>query len=201
MFHYQDLSIMIHPEVYDPAEDTFLLVEAIEVKPKTDVFEIGTGCGIIALVCAKKGANVVCSDINPYAIETTKKNIENNIHLLKGSIDVRKGSMFKVLNKGEKFDIIIFNPPYLPTYAEEKLGGWFDIAVDGGRDGFKLIKPFLKGLSRHLKKNGLGYFISTSFADQKKLQKIIIDFDLRSNRIMRQSIGEEEIYIYEVKIK
>jgi len=192
---------MIHPEVYDPAEDTFLLVEAIEVKPKTDVFEIGTGCGIIALVCAKKGANVVCSDINPYAIETTKKNIENNIHLLKGSIDVRKGSMFKVLNKGEKFDIIIFNPPYLPTYAEEKLGGWFDIAVDGGRDGFKLIKPFLKGLSRHLKKNGLGYFISTSFADQKKLQKIIIDFDLRSNRIMRQSIGEEEIYIYEVKIK
>ncbi len=190
---------MIHPEVYDPAEDTFLLLDAIEVHNGDSIFEIGTGCGIIALVCAKKGANVVCSDINPYAVEITKKNIHNNIHLLKGNIDVRRGNMFKVLEKEEKFDIIIFNPPYLPTSSEEKIGGWFDIAVDGGRDGFKLIKLFLKGLSRYLKEDGRGYFISTSFADQKKLESIIKSFKLKSKRIVSQSMGEEELYIYEVK--
>ena len=46
--------------------------ESIKIKSYEKVFEIGTGCGLIALECARLGANVVCSDINPYAIELEK---------------------------------------------------------------------------------------------------------------------------------
>ncbi len=199
-FHYQDLLITLHPEVYDPAEDTFLLLETIDVKPSETVFEIGTGCGIIALVCAKKGAYVICSDVNPYAVSLTKKNIKQNQSKLKGGIEVRYGDMFSVLQPEERFDVIIFNPPYLPTSREEKTGGWFDIAVDGGIDGFKLVKPFLRGISMHLKINGRGYFVSTSLVDQWKLENLIKKQGLTYKRIATQYMGEEDLYIYQVKI-
>ncbi|MCK4995751.1 MAG: hypothetical protein KAR55_02585, partial [Thermoplasmatales archaeon] len=61
-FHYKSLLIETHSEVYDPAEDTYLLLDAIDIKKNDSVLEIGTGCGIIALECARIGANVICTD-------------------------------------------------------------------------------------------------------------------------------------------
>jgi len=142
-FHYNDLVIILHPEVYDPAEDTFLLIEAINVAKDDTVLEIGTGCGLIALECARHGANVICTDINPYAIDIAKQNYFKNKYLIKGSFEVRNGDLFSAVKKDEVFDIIIFNPPYLPTHKKDLVGGhgWFDIATNGGIDGIK-IKSF-----------------------------------------------------------
>jgi len=131
LFHYNDLTISLHPEVYDPAEDSFLLLESITVSPTDSILELGTGCGLIALACASQGANVVCSDINPYAVQLTRQNIEQNRHLIKGIIEVRQGDLFSVLKKQERFNVIVFNPPYLPTKKNERTGGWFDIATNG----------------------------------------------------------------------
>jgi len=94
-------------------------LESIQINYDDSVFEIGTGCGLIALECAKLGAKVICSDINPYAIKIVKENYHVNKSKLKGSIDVRYGDLFTVLNKNEIFDIIIFNPPYLPIDKNE----------------------------------------------------------------------------------
>jgi len=77
-FHFNDLIIKLHPEVYDPAEDTFLLIEAINVAKGDCVLDIGTGCGLIALECARLGANVICTDINPYAVKLAKNNYLKN---------------------------------------------------------------------------------------------------------------------------
>ncbi len=73
-FTFKDLTIELHPEVYEPAEDTFLLVDSIVVSEGDSVFEVGSGSGLIALYCASLGANVVCCDINPFAVELIKKN-------------------------------------------------------------------------------------------------------------------------------
>ena len=107
-FNFKGLEIHLHPEVYDPAEDTFLLIDSIDIKPKDSVFEIGTGCGIISLYCASLGANVICSDTNPFAVELVKKNVLVNKSLLNGSLEVRLGSLFDVLSFDDKFDKIIF---------------------------------------------------------------------------------------------
>ena len=68
-FIFKNLTIELHPEVYEPAEDTFLLVDSIDISKGDSVFELGSGSGLIALYCASLGANVVCSDINPFSIE------------------------------------------------------------------------------------------------------------------------------------
>lgn len=84
VFHYKDLTIELHPEIYDPSEDTFLLTGAFNVVEGDSVLEIGTGCGLIALECAHLGANVVCSDINPYAVDLAIRNYMKNNSLIKG---------------------------------------------------------------------------------------------------------------------
>jgi len=74
IINFNELLILINSEVYDPAEDTFQLIEAIDIKKDYKVFEIGTGCGIIALECAKREADVISSDINPNAVKLAKYN-------------------------------------------------------------------------------------------------------------------------------
>lgn len=202
-FHYENLTITLHPEVYEPAEDTYFLLEAIQIKKHDTVFEIGTGCGIIALACGCKGAHVVCSDVNPYAVNITKQNVEHNSHHIKGTIDVRYGDMFEVIKPNEVFDIIVFNPPYLPLKPQDCIGGtgWLDIATNGGVDGLELIRKFIDGLPQHLRKNGHGYFIYSSFSNKRKLEKYLSSKNLTFQVVLSRWLGEEKIDIYRVKYR
>jgi len=196
-FSYNGLTIHLHPEVYEPAEDTFLMLEAISVKQNDKVFEIGTGCGIIALSCAQKGADVVCSDINPYAVELTKKNYEVNKKLIKGSFEVRKGNLFTVVEKDEKFDVIIFNPPYLPTTQDELVGGsgWFDVATDGGKNGLDVTLRFLDEVKNHLEGNRESFFVFSSLSNEELLRDCIKKNGLRARVIRKCRFYDEEIRI------
>ena len=200
-FYYQKLKINLNKEVYEPAEDTFLLLESINIKPNDEVLEIGTGSGIIALSCAMKGANVICSDINPYAIEITKQNYNENKHLLKGSFEIRQGNLFSVIKSDEKFDIIIFNPPYLPTKKDEKIGGneWLDIAVNGGKTGLKNTNNFLKQLPNYLKNNAKAYFIYSSLSDKSLMITFLKNFE--SKIVKSMSFTDETLHVYMLKLK
>ena len=142
-FHYKNLYINLDTNVYNPAEDTFLLLDSLKYTSKDKILEIGTGCGIIALSCATKGANVIATDINPIALKLTSQNIKQNHHLLKGTIHLLRGNLFDMLKHNQYFDIIIFNPPYLPTTTKERLKGGINAAYDGGHTGTSIINtPF-----------------------------------------------------------
>ena len=197
-FHFKGLIIDFHPEVYEPAEDTFQLIESVEVKEGDTVLEIGTGCGIVALECARIGAEVICSDLNPHAVKLAKRNYLTNKSSLKGSVEIRQGDLFSVLNKDERFDVVIFNPPYLPTQPEDRIGGtgWFDIATDGGVDGLELTKRFIDGLSKHLKKTGHAYFVFSSLSNRKRLDEHIFNAGLKSEIILSRLFDDEQIDVY-----
>ncbi|KYK33883.1 MAG: hypothetical protein AYK22_05955 [Thermoplasmatales archaeon SG8-52-3] len=197
-FQFNELTLEIHPEVYDPAEDSFLLINAISIKKSDAVLEIGAGCGLIALECARIGSNVVCTDINPYSVELTKRNYMRNKNLIKGNFEVRKGDLFKPIRKNEVFDVIIFNPPYLPTNKNEMVGGlgWFDIATNGGVNGIKITSRFIKQLSKHLNKNGRAYFIFSSQSNHKTLETIIKNNNFNYKVIMKSRFEEETIFVY-----
>ena len=197
-FCYKDLIIETHPEVYNPAEDTFLMLDAIEIKNNDSVLEVGTGCGIIALECARRGANVICTDINPFAVELVKKNYFMNQEILNGNFEVRIGDLFSSILSYETFDKIIFNPPYLPTRKKDltKGSGWFDVSTNGGRSGLKVTKRFIEGLPSFLKNDGRAYFIFSSLANKNELESTIKKNQLNSNIILSQKFDDETLSVY-----
>jgi len=198
MFHYGDLAIALHPEVYDPAEDSYLLLESITVDPKDSILELGTGCGLLALACACQGAQVLCTDINPFAVQLTRQNIKRNHRLLKGTVEIRQGDLFSVLKTNERFTVILFNPPYLPTKKNDKTGGWFDTATDGGSTGLKLTTRFLHGLHKHLQPNGCAYFIFSSLSNRSKLEQVLKNERLSATIIASHRYDGEDLDVYRV---
>jgi release factor glutamine methyltransferase len=198
LFHYNHLSIELHPWVYDPAEDSFLLLESIQVTSNDMVLELGTGCGLIALACAQQGAHVICTDINPYAVELTTKNIQQNRHLLKGPIEVRQGNLFSAVQRNERFDIILFNPPYLPTKPNDRTNEWLDIATDGGPTGLHLTQRYLRGLHRHLQPNGCAFFIFSSLSNRSLLEHYLQTARLAHRIVTTHRYEGEDLDVYRV---
>jgi release factor glutamine methyltransferase len=197
-FRYLDCVIETHPEVYDPAEDSFLLVEEIPVTSQDTVLELGTGCGLFSLAAALKGAKVVCTDVNPYAVQLARRNNEQNHHRLKGTFEVRQGDLFFPISGKERFSVIVFNPPYLPTTKKEKHGSWLDVATDGGADGLQLTKRFLHDLKIHLLKKGHAYFIFSTLSPRSKLEKYLKKEAYSYDIIARRKFEGEELHLYRV---
>ncbi len=145
MIHYRNAVIKTNPSVYEPSEDSFLLADAAlsEIKDSERLLEVGCGSGIVSAVLkANTGAKIAGIDINPDAAKCTKEN----------GIDTIRGDLLSCI-KG-KFDMIIFNPPYLPTSEEERTGGWLNTALDGGYDGRRVIYRFLEESGRCLAGKG-----------------------------------------------
>lgn len=114
---YRGLRIKLHPpQVYEPAEDTFLLSENLAVKEGGDIaLDMGTGTGIIALLMARKARWVLGVDINPIAVELAKENARINGIT---NVEFRLSDLFD--NVSGKFDVITFNAPYLPASLKSR---------------------------------------------------------------------------------
>ncbi|MGB9756694.1 MAG: HemK2/MTQ2 family protein methyltransferase, partial [Candidatus Bathyarchaeales archaeon] len=94
---------------------------------------------------------VVAVDINPYAVCCAKENAKLN-HVMDKMFFIR-GDLFASFRIGEKFDLILFNAPYLPT-KYGKADFWIERAWAGGFGGREVIDRFISEAPRHLKHNG-----------------------------------------------
>lgn len=181
--HYKNTRIKIHPSVYEPCEDSFLLAQAAlsEIKGSESVLEVGCGSGIISAVIKNNTyARVTGIDINPYAAACTRDNgVEAIIGDLLGCI------------RG-KFDIIIFNPPYLPTNDNERTNDWINIALDGGNDGRKVIDRFLEEAGSYLVKDGKILMLVSSFTgiEEVKSRMESLGYDVEEKNRSRYSFEE-----------
>lgn len=154
------LNLWIFDSVYEPAEDSYLLAKYVEkyAKGKT-ILDVGTGCGIQAIIAAKNGAKkVVGIDKNPDAIENARLNAKQN----NANCEFFLSDLFSNVN--EKFDLIIFNPPYLPTTHEEKIKGPLNLAFDGGVTGRETLELFLKQYKNYLNENGFALVLESSLS-------------------------------------
>jgi release factor glutamine methyltransferase len=161
LLRYKNTEIRVSKDVYEPSEDSFLLAEAAlsEIEGSERVLEVGCGSGMIAAVIkANTKAEIVGIDINPHAARCTKAN----------GIEAIRGDILSCI-KGE-FDIIIFNPPYLPTHKEERTGDWINVALDGGHDGRRIIHEFLNQAAGHLAKSGRILMVLSSLTGTKEVE-------------------------------
>lgn len=155
VIEYRNARINLAEQVYEPAEDSYLLADAaLEfVKDGMKILEIGAGSGFVsAVVKAGRNVELIATEISPLAARCAKSN----------GVDVVRTDMFAGLKARQQFDIIIFNPPYLPTAEDEKVPGWLNYAFDGGIDGRKDIKPFMEQVGHYLKSEGLFLLLVSS---------------------------------------
>jgi len=137
--------------VYEPAEDSFMFAEHLQVNDEARVLDMGTGTGILGIVAAKKAREVLSVDLNPYAIRCSKRNAQIN-----GTIDKMyfvQGDLFMPLGETAKFDLILFNAPYLPSEPSESQS-WIEHAWAGGPTGRKVIDRFITEALVHLEQSG-----------------------------------------------
>ena len=155
-----DFTINTHENVYIPAEDSYLLAENLEIEYGKSVLEIGTGSGIVAMYASKLTDKVTATDINFDAIMLAESNFkENNID----NIELLFGNLFEPV-KDSKFDVILFNTPYLPTEEGEVLEDNLNYAFDGGLNGRKVIDLFLNEVKNHLNDGGIVQLIQSSLS-------------------------------------
>ena len=155
MNRVEKVSIKSFEGVYEPAEDSWLMVEHLPPL-KGSVLEIGCGTGIISINLAKGENQVTAVDINPKAIEATKFNSKKN----NANIETIEGDMFSKL-KNRKFDIIVCNPPYLPP-TDEYDDPDLSLAVEGGPTGTEFTLKFLSEAALYLNLKGSIYMILSS---------------------------------------
>ena len=164
-----DFIINTDENVYVPAEDSYLLAENLEIKEGQSVLEIGTGSGIVAMYASRLTDKITVSDINFDACELARKNFEaNNIE----NIEILFGNMFEPV-ENRKFDVILFNTPYLPTEDDEVIDDTINYAFDGGLNGRKVIDLFLNEVGNHLNDGGIVQMIQSSLSgNEETLEKL-----------------------------
>ena len=186
----EGIKLKLHPEVYEPAEDSILLLKnLVDVRDK-EVLEIGVGTGLISIACAKKGAKrVVGVDINPYAVELAKENAKlNNVN-----ITFFKSDLFENVNG--KFDIILFNPPYLPTSEDDKIESYLNYAFDGGKNGREILDRFIDNLPKYLKKGGVAQILQSSLTGEKETINKLKSLGFKVEISARLKVPFEELMV------
>lgn len=184
--------LVVFDKVYEPSDDSFLLTESIEKKQVQKALDLGTGSGIQGINAALLGAKkIVSTDISETALDNAKENAKAI-----GLIDLfefRKGSLFSCIENKEKFDLIIFNPPYV----ESKEIKYRDL--DGGKKGREILDLFLKGFKKHLEKEGSAFFLQSTLNGIKETERILEKQGLKFEEMGRKKLFFEELVVFRVR--
>ncbi len=160
------LKIDVFPEVYPPAEDTFLLLDSIDTWPEDYAVEVGTGTGYVALHLCQSVDRVIAIDSQYAAVRNTMSNARNNS--LEHKVSVIQSDLLTAIDPREKFSIIAFNPPYLP---KEDSGTSLDHALIGGEIGIETTERFIRNAVEYLQPEGRIYIVVSSLENIEKIKQ------------------------------
>ena len=193
--------------IYKPAEDSYLLEDCLKekipslIKENRDLkfLEIGCGSGVLlnaALNSGIKKENILGVDINPDAVAHCSKLGFNSLvsdlfEAFKGGVSVRARRRSRQVPL--KFDVIVFNPPYLPEDKREPEDS--KRATTGGKKGNEVIIKFLEQVKNHLEKEGRIFLITSSLAEGIDFEK----FGFKTEEISSRKMFFERIVVWEVR--
>jgi release factor glutamine methyltransferase len=166
---FLDLDFEVSRDTLIPKVDTELFVVAVlgelersPLPPEPHVLELCAGSGCMAISLAKRlpGSRVVATDISPGAISVARRNVAR--HGVGDRVILGQGDMWEPvasLAEGRPFDLIVSNPPYIPTENIPGMGRHVAeheplLALDGGADGLDPHRRILDGAADHLATGG-----------------------------------------------
>ncbi|MFB6095824.1 MAG: HemK2/MTQ2 family protein methyltransferase [Haloferacaceae archaeon] len=175
----------VETAVYQPAEDSALLAEAALEHARGRALEVGTGSGWVAeRVAVETDCSVVASDVNPHACRQARAR----------GITVVRGNLVDPFRAGA-FDIVLFNPPYLPTDPDNEWGDWMEAALSGGETGRALIEPFLADVGRVLAPGGQVLLLVSSLTGYEAVLELVAAAGLDHEPVREESFPFETLTV------
>jgi len=182
--------------VYLPQEDSHLLGKEVKryisriknkkQKEKLKILDMGSGSGIQAQTCLKSGIkreNILAVDVDKEAVKFLKSKNIKAIH----------SDLFSKVRS--KFDLIVFNPPYLPEHKYDK-----EKDTTGGKKGYETILRFLKQARSHLNKKGIILLLFSSLSDPNFILEFALKRGYKANKLSEESLFFEKLFVYELEI-
>ncbi|MGC2191663.1 MAG: methyltransferase [Candidatus Dormiibacterota bacterium] len=162
-FAYLGLTLLVPPEVMPITPVSHLLGEAVvtEVHPGDRVLDMGTGCGVNAILAATQGADVLAVDIIPHALDAARSNTERN------GLEIEVGQSDVFSEVEGRFDLIIFDPPFR-WFAPRDL---LEAAMTD--ENYHSLSNFFGQAREHLTESGRMPIFFGSSGDLSFLRKLI----------------------------
>ena len=175
-------------QVYSPESDTVLLLEAAraDINHGDRVLEVGTGSGLVAAEMARI-TSVLATDINPHAVLCARK----------AGAEVIRSDLFAGIRG--PFDLVLFNPPYLPTQPEERIDDWLEYALDGGENGRMVIERFARYVGDILAPGGRILLLISSLTGLSEVQDIFSSRGFSSEIAVQQVVEDEVLYVLRIR--
>ncbi len=187
-------SLEISERVFNPRFyfTSVFMAENIRVKKDDIVLDMGTGSGIQAIIAGQEASKVIAVDINPEAVRYARKNVCANG--LDKTVSVIEGDLFSSLDRGQKFSVIIFTPPYLDGRPSND----FEHALfDFNKD---LLRRFFSDARQYLEPGGYVQMLYSSIADPAQALKIPAELGWRHELAARERTMGEEFMIYRFRL-
>jgi release factor glutamine methyltransferase len=183
---------VVLPEVFNPtlffSSEFFAKTLGPELIPRgANVLDMGTGSGIGAVFAAEWAGCVIAVDINPAAVRCAR--INALLNEVDGQIEVREGDLFAPV-RGEIFDVVLFNPPYLPGEAQPGLEQAFfsnDIA-----------SRFAQELALYLKPGGYALVILSDIGDEIRFLQAFEHARFECDLIAQKKRVNETLSVYKL---
>jgi release factor glutamine methyltransferase len=163
---FRQLELMTDSRALIPRPETEVLVQEVldwasaEGKKLGRVWDVGTGTGAVALSLVVEGecAGVVATDVSPGALAVARENAKR--YDPKRLVEFREGSLLEPLQPGERFDVIVSNPPYIPegekSEIQVEVREWEPpVALFAGARGLDVARPLVAEAGEHLLPGGL----------------------------------------------
>eukprot|EP00802_Teleaulax_amphioxeia_P022575 Tamp_23039.p1 GENE.Tamp_23039~~Tamp_23039.p1 ORF type:complete len:229 (+),score=36.84 Tamp_23039:250-936(+) len=189
--------------VYEPAEDTFLFMDALEkempdlraTRPAV-IMEVGCGSGCISAYLAKNlhGPAYIATDINPHAIAAARRTFEANGL----AIDLVRANLCQPFRLKNRVDVMLFNPPYVPTPTEEITSSWIARSWAGGEKGREVTDLLLDNLEKYLSPTGRLYLVALDSNDPQEMALWMNRKGYKCKIVIKRTAGIERLMILKI---
>ncbi|KAK7260215.1 hypothetical protein RIF29_26071 [Crotalaria pallida] len=195
-----------HEEVYEPCDDSFALVDALladrtnllEHRPKL-CMEIGCGSGYVitslALILGEEGcgSNYIATDINPHAVSVTRETL--TAHGVDAELIITDIALGLEKRLAGLVDVMVVNPPYVPTPEDEVGAEGITASWAGGENGRSVIDRILPVADHLLSEKGWLYMVTLTANNPSEICLQMRKKGYASKIVIQRSTEEESLHI------